>query len=440
MPTSRHLHSDGHRLDHGMPRRDARLHAGGSATAPAVFLDRLRFAGGDRHARRRDGQNRRPAASELLTKAALRNASVVLRAHLRLDQRDRASRRHRRPRRSSYDLEELDRVGREVPVLLDLKPAGQHFMEDFHAAGGVPALWRRLKDHLDLNARTVNGETIRDVVARWPAYVDDNIIRPLGQPLVKNEAIAFLTGQPRAAGRGDQARGGHAGAVPARGRGGGVRLARRSWRRGSDDPELNVTPRPVMVLRNAGPIGAPGMPRPARCRSRKKLGPKDRKDMVRISDARMSGTAFGTVVLHVRPEAAAGGPLALVRDGTDMIRLDAGAASSTSKSTTPRLARRKWQWKPPAKPDARLPARLYARARHPGGTGLRFRFPRASATRADRHKTGLCYGAGEGAARSPARGLPDETPQIHYTSWRCRRLAAAGSRTATGDPGHRVSS
>jgi len=94
----------------------------------------------------------------------------------------------------TYDLQELDRVGRDVPVLLDLKPAGNNFMEDFHVGGSLPSLWRRLKDHLDLNAKTVNGETIGEIIARWPAYVDDKIIRPLDNPLVKSEAIAILTG------------------------------------------------------------------------------------------------------------------------------------------------------------------------------------------------------------------------------------------------------
>ena len=124
-----------------------------------------------------------------------------------------------------------------------------------------------------------------------------------------------------------------------------------------DDPDLNVTPQTVMVLRNAGPIGAPGMPEAGALPIPKKLGSKGLKDMVRLSDARMSGTAFGTVVLHVSPEAAAGGPLALVRDG-DRIELDTKGRKLNLKVDDAELAKRRTQWKPPQKPAARLPAAL----------------------------------------------------------------------------------
>ncbi len=166
----------------------------GTSTAPAVSSDRARFAEatGKRAAEMAKAGGPRP--SELLTKAALKNASVVLQAtsgstnaivHLAAIA-GRAG--------IAYDLNELDQVGRQTPVLLDLKPAGNNFMEDFHAGGGLPSLWRRLKDHLDLSAKLVNGETIGEVIARWPAYVDDTVIRPLDNPLVKSEAIAILTG------------------------------------------------------------------------------------------------------------------------------------------------------------------------------------------------------------------------------------------------------
>ena len=124
-----------------------------------------------------------------------------------------------------------------------------------------------------------------------------------------------------------------------------------------DDPNLNVTPQTVMVLRNAGPIGAPGMPEAGALPIPKKLGSKGLKDMVRLSDARMSGTAFGTVVLHVSPEAAAGGPLALVRDG-DRIELDTKGRKLNLKVDDAELAKRRAQWKPPQKP-ARGYIRLY---------------------------------------------------------------------------------
>jgi dihydroxy-acid dehydratase len=328
----------------------------GAATAPAVSSDRARLAEATGTRAVDMAKTGGPTPRQILTPAALRNASVVLQAisgstnalvHLAAIA-GRAG--------LTYDLAELDRIGRETPVLLDLKPAGAGFMEDFHAGGGLPALWRRLRDHLDLSARTVNGETLGDVIARWPTYVDDKVIRPLDKPLVPSEAIAILSGN----------------LAP---NGAAIKLASATKRlcthegpalvfdslddvaRRIDDPNLNVTPNTVMVLRNAGPVGAPGMPEAGALPIPKKLGAQGVTDMVRISDARMSGTAFGTVVLHISPEAATGGPLALVKDG-DLIRLDASARRLELKVDDAELARRRAHWKPPAKP-ARGYARLY---------------------------------------------------------------------------------
>ncbi len=328
----------------------------GAATAPAVSSDRVRLAEATGTRAVAMAMAGGPTPRQILTPAALRNASVVLQAtsgstnalvHLAAIA-GRAG--------LNYDLAELDRVGRQTPVLLDLKPAGAGFMEDFHAGGGLPALWRRLREHLDLSARTVNGETLADVIARWPVYVDDKVIRPLDNPLVASEAIAILSGN----------------LAP---QGAAIKLASATKRlcthegaalvfdslddlaRRIDDPALPVTPDTVMVLRNAGPVGAPGMPEAGALPIPKKLGSKGVTDMVRISDARMSGTAFGTVVLHISPEAAAGGPLALVKDG-DMIRLDAGVRRLELKVDDAELARRRAQWQPPAKPK-RGYARLY---------------------------------------------------------------------------------
>jgi len=229
-------------------------------------------------------------------------------------------------------------------------------MEDFHSGGGLPALWRRLKDHLDLNARLVNGETIGEVIARWPAYVDDKIIRPLDNPLVTSEAIAILTGNLAPQGAAIKL----ASATPALFQHEGPAVVFDSLddlEKRIDDPNLNVTPQSVMVLRNAGPIGAPGMPEAGALPIPKKLGSKGLKDMVRLSDARMSGTAFGTVILHVSPEAAAGGPLALVRDG-DAIQLDTKGRKLNLKVDDAELGKRRAQWKPPQK-AARGYIRLY---------------------------------------------------------------------------------
>jgi dihydroxy-acid dehydratase len=347
----------------------------GAATAPAVSAERMRLAEatGERAvAMARAGA---PRPREILTPAALRNAAVVLQAtsgstnaliHLAAIA-GRAG--------LSFDLAEFDRVGRDTPVLVNLRPAGEHFAEDFHAAGGVPALWRRLGNRLDLSARTVTGETLADIVARWPAYTDDEVIRPLEKPVAGSEAIAILTGSlaPRGAviklAAATKALTQHQG--PALVFDSLDDLARRI-----DDPNLSVTPDHCLVLRNAGPIGAPGMPEAGALPIPKKLGARGVKDMVRISDARMSGTAFGTVVLHVAPEAAAGGPLALVQDG-DLIRLDAAARRLDLLVDEAELARRRASWKPLAKPG-RGYARLYVDHVTQAELGCDFDFLRAT--------------------------------------------------------------
>jgi len=328
-----------------------------AATAPAVSSDRIRIAEVTGKLAAEMAVKGGPKPRDLLTPAALRNASVVLQAtsgstnaivHLAAIA-GRAG--------IAYDLAELDRVGRETPVLLNLKPAGAHFMEDFHAAGGLPALWRRLSHLLDLSAKTVSGESLGDIVKRWPAYTDDEIIRPLDRPLVKNEAIAILTGNLAPQGAAIKL----AAATPALFKFEGPAVVFSSLadlEKRIDDPALPVTEKHCMVLQNAGPIGAPGMPEAGALPIPKKLGSKGLTDMVRISDARMSGTAFGTVVLHVTPEASAGGPLALVKDG-DVIRMDAAARKLELLVDNAELERRRAQWKAPTKPK-RGYARLYS--------------------------------------------------------------------------------
>ena len=329
----------------------------GAATAPAVSSERMRLAEATGTRAVAMAISGGPRPSELLTPTSFRNASAVLQAisgstnalvHLAAIA-GRAG--------ITYDLDELDRLGREVPVLLNLKPAGAHFQEDFHNGGSVPALWRRLQNHLDLSARTVMGETMSDVVARWPAYVDDEIIRPLNRPVVEGEAIAVL--------RGSLAPDGAAIKLSAATReltqheGPALvfdSLADLEAR--IDDPDLDVTPDHVLVLRNAGPVGAPGMPEAGALPIPKKLGTRGLKDIVRISDARMSGTAFGTVVLHVAPEAAAGGPLAFVQTG-DRIRLDSRGRRLDLLVEEAELGRRREGWQAPPKP-ARGYARLYS--------------------------------------------------------------------------------
>ena len=328
----------------------------GAATAPAVSSDRTRLAEatGTRAAAMAVAGGPRPR--DILTPVALRNASVVLQAtsgstnalvHLAAIA-GRAG--------IAYDLAEFDRIGREVPVLVNLKPAGAYFIEDFHAAGGVPALWRRLRDRLDLSASTVSGETLAEIVARWPTYTDDEVIRPLDRPIFAREAIAILTGNLAPNGAAIKLASATANLTTHQGPA-LVFDSLEDLANRIDDPTLAVTPDHCLVLRNAGPIGAPGMPEAGALPIPKQLGSKGVTDMVRISDARMSGTAFGTVVLHVAPEAAAGGPLALVRDG-DAIRLDAPARTLDLLVDDAELARRRTTWKAPQKP-ARGYTRLY---------------------------------------------------------------------------------
>jgi dihydroxy-acid dehydratase len=316
-----------------------------------------------------------PRPSELLTKQSLRNAAVVLQAisgstnaivHLAAIA-GRAG--------LKFDLQELDSVGREVPVLVNLKPAGTQFAEDFHAGGGVPALWRRLRDKLDYGAKSVSGETLGDVVKRWPEYVDDEVIRPLNRPVVEGVAIAILTGNLAPQGAAIKL----SAATPALTSHEGPALVFHSLddlSKRIDDPDLPVTPESVLVLQNAGPIGAPGMPEAGALPIPKKLGSKGVKDMVRISDARMSGTAFGTVVLHVSPEAAAGGPLALVKDG-DRIRLDAKSRKLDLLVEDAEINKRRAQWQPPVKP-ARGYERLYIEHVSQADAGCDFDFLAAS--------------------------------------------------------------
>jgi dihydroxy-acid dehydratase len=328
----------------------------GAATAPAVSSDRTRLAEatGTRAAAMAVAGGPRPR--DILTPVALRNASVVLQAtsgstnalvHLAAIA-GRAG--------IAYDLAEFDRIGREVPVLVNLKPAGAYFIEDFHAGGGVPALWRRLRDKLDLSASTVSGETLAEIAARWPTYTDDEVIRPLDRPIFAREAIAILTGNLAPNGAAIKLASATANLTTHQGPA-LVFDSLEDLANRIDDPTLAVTPDHCLVLRNAGPIGAPGMPEAGALPIPKQLGSKGVTDMVRISDARMSGTAFGTVVLHVAPEAAAGGPLALVRDG-DAIRLDAPARTLDLLVDDAELARRRTTWKAPQKP-ARGYTRLY---------------------------------------------------------------------------------
>lgn len=243
-------------------------------------------------------------------------------------------------------LEDWDELGRGVPTLVDLKPSGRFLAEDFFYAGGLPAVLRRLSEHglLHDHALTVNGKTIGENVKNAPCW-NDEVIRPWDRPVVAEGGIVVLRGNlaPNGAVLKPSAASPHL-----------LRHTGRAvvfetiehYRARIEDPALEVDENSVLVLKNCGPKGYPGMAEVGNMGLPPKLLKRGITDMVRISDARMSGTAYGTVVLHVAPEAAVGGPLALVRDG-DRIALDVPARRLELHVPEEELARRRAMWTPP---------------------------------------------------------------------------------------------
>ena len=241
-------------------------------------------------------------------------------------------------------------------MLANIRPAGKFLMEDFFYAGGLRGLLARLDDLLDGSAPTVNGRTLGENLAGAQVWNDD-VIRPRERPLVAGDGLAVLTGNlaPRGAVIKPPAMEArlHKHTGPAV-----VFASYDDMAARIDDPDLPVTADSVIVLQGAGPQGAPGMPEWGQLPIPKKLLREGVRDMVRISDARMSGTAFGTIVLHVSPEAAVGGPLSLVRTG-DRIRLSASAKRIDLLVDAAALKRRRSEATSPAYQPARGYARLY---------------------------------------------------------------------------------
>ncbi len=293
----------------------------GSATAPAPSADRLRIGvASGRLAVELAAAGLRP--TQILTRPAFENAIAVLNAiggstnaivHLLAI-----------ARRAGVDLtlDDFERIAARVPLLVDCKPSGTGYLEDMHKAGGMPALLSILEPLLDTSVIDVTGTPLSERIAAFrerDGYVDHRVIRPLEDPLGPTGALAIVRGNLAPDG-----------AV--------VKVAAATERllvhQGPaivvdspgeataklDDPDLDVTPDHVLVLRNAGPVGA-GMPEAGSLPIPRRLAQQGVRDMVRVSDARMSGTAYGTTVLHCSPEAAIGGPLALLRDG-DVVSLD----------------------------------------------------------------------------------------------------------------------
>ena len=330
----------------------------GGATIPAVYSERLRHA--ERTGARAVEIAREKLAPEsIMTAAAIENALRVLLAiggstNALIHMTAVAGRLG-----IDVDLDRFDALARTTPMIVDLKPSGQHYMQELHEAGGLAVILRALAPDLDLDCPTVAGMPWREIIDQAPQW-PQSVVRSPNDPLYPEGGMAVL--------RGNLAPGGavikqsaasekfrrHTGravvfdSVPD--------LAARI-----DDPDLDVTPDDVLVMRNAGPIGAPGMPEAGYLPIPKKLASQGVKDMVRISDARMSGTAFGTIVLHITPEAAAGGPLALIRSG-DRVTLDIAERRLEVDLTDAELDARRAE--APSEPPSAAPARGYAKLLH----------------------------------------------------------------------------
>ena len=326
----------------------------GTAAIPAVHADRLRAAeatGETAVALARSGIT--PA--EILTPKAFENAMRVLLAvggstnaiiHLTA-----VAGRVGVP----ISLHDLNRWSDETPVLVDLKPSGQHYMEDFFAAGGLGAVLRELRDRLHLDCLTVTGETLGARLESDDGWVDRGVIRSAREPFLPVGGLVALFGSLAPAGAILKRSAADARLFESDGRA-VVFESLEDLASRVDDPALDVTPADFLVLKNAGPKGGPGMPEAGYLPIPTKLSRAGVTDMVRISDARMSGTAFGTIVLHVNPEAADGGPLALVRNG-DRIRLSVKERRLDLLVDPAELGRRAAA--KPAAPPARGYRRLY---------------------------------------------------------------------------------
>ncbi|MEJ8848290.1 IlvD/Edd family dehydratase [Variovorax rhizosphaerae] len=309
----------------------------GGASPPAVTADRIRIAeqtGAQAVQMARD----RLTIDKVLTPAAFENAMRVLLAiggstngivHLTAI----AGRMG-----LEIDLAALDRMGRDTPVLLDLKPSGQHYMEDFHAAGGMATLLRELKPLLKLDAMTVTGRTLGEEIERAGPGFKQDVVRSIANPIYAQGGMAVLRGNLAPGGAIIKQSAADPKLMEHEGRAVVFEdIEDLATRIDSDD--LDVTAQDMLVLKNIGPKGAPGMPEAGYIPIPRKLARAGVKDIVRISDGRMSGTAFGTIVLHVTPESAIGGPLAYVQNG-DRIRLSVANREVALLVSDEELARR----------------------------------------------------------------------------------------------------
>ena len=271
----------------------------------------------------------------------------------------------------TLDLERFDKISQGIPLLANVKPSGQYVMEDFYFAGGLRALMQQLKDRLKLNAKTINGRTLGENLKGAEIYHDD-VIRPLENPVKPAGGTAVLRGS--LAPQGAVIKPSAAEDRLLKHRGPAIVFKDiRDLKARVDRDDLPVTADSVLVLQNAGPVGAPGMPEWGQLPVPKKLLQQGIRDILRISDARMSGTSYGACVLHVAPEAALGGPLGLVRDG-DLIELDVFERRLDLLVEPGELERRRQEWQAPALKHRRGYAALYVEQVTQADEGCDFRF------------------------------------------------------------------
>ena len=273
-------------------------------------------------------------------------------------------------------LDDFDRLSKEIPVLANIRPTGDtYLMEDFYYAGGLPALLKQIEDKLDLSVMTVDGKSLGECIKNAVVYNDD-VIRPLSNPVYHQGSLAVLRGNLSP----DGAVMKPAAAEPHLHKHTGPALVFDSYpemKAAVDDENLDVTADHVMVFRNAGPVGGPGMPEWGMLPIPTKLVKQGVRDMIRISDARMSGTSYGACILHVAPEAYIGGPLALVQNG-DMIEVDIAARTLNLLVDEAELAKRKANWTPPQETAGRGYQWISAKHIQQADTGCDFDFLESS--------------------------------------------------------------
>jgi dihydroxy-acid dehydratase len=354
--------ADWSEIENGIARSPGHCMTMGTASTMTAVADSLGMtlpgassipAADSSHARMASASGRRAVAmvwedlkpSQILTREAFENAMIVQMAIGGSTNCIVHALAMARRANVPLSLDDLDAISRRVPVIANIRPSGKKYlMEDFYFAGGLRGVLKRLTPHLNAGALTVSGETMGEIAEAGEVF-DDDVIRPLNDPIYAEGATAILRGnlapngcvmKPAAS---EQRFLKHTG--PA--------IAFESYaemKKEIDRDDLDVSPDHVIVLKNAGPQGGPGMPEWGMLPIPKKLVKAGVRDMLRISDARMSGTSYGACILHVAPEAYVGGPLALVRTG-DRISVDVPARSIRLEVSDEELALRRAQWTPP---------------------------------------------------------------------------------------------